>query len=64
MLATTKELADALKVHPQTIRRMVARQEIPPQYVTQIGNDYRYNAQAIEAHLLQKKPTAPQFLIH
>lgn len=57
MLATTKELANALKVHPQTIRRMVQRQEIPSQYVAKIGNDYRYNLQAIEAYMM-KKPTA------
>ena len=57
MLGTTKELATRIHVHPQTIRRMVARGEIPSQYVATIGGEYRYNMDAIEAYLL-KKPAA------
>lgn len=59
MLSTTKETAAALNVHPQTVRRMVKRGEIPQKYVTTIGNDYRYNLSAIEAHLLEREPAAP-----
>lgn len=60
MLATTKEVAAALHVHPQTIRRMVARKQIPPQYIAKVGSNYRYNLPAIEKYLLQKEPTAPE----
>ena len=56
MLLTTKEVCEVLGVHKNTIYRMVGRGEIPKLYYTKIGNQYRFNAEAVERHLLKKTP--------
>jgi len=61
MLATTAELCQRLGVCDETVYRMMADGRIPKRYVTKIGNQWRYNADAIEKHILQygaRKPEA------
>lgn len=59
MLLTTKELAKELKVSMTTVYRMLADGRIPQEYVTKIGDQWRFNGQAIEQHLLSKPVEMP-----
>ena len=52
MLMTTKEISEALKVKPTTVYRMIKDGRIPQKFVTKIGDDWRFNGEAIEEHLL------------
>ena len=55
MLLNAKETCGLLAVHKNTLYRMVKRGEIPPAYYTRIGKQYRFNGEAIEKFMLQKK---------
>ena len=49
MLLKTKELADRLGVHPQTIRRMVERDQIP--VVKLSKTEFRFDLNEVKAAL-------------
>lgn len=59
MLATTAEMCERLKVCDETIYRMMADGRIPKQYTTKIGNNWRFNADAIEEHILHAGAAKP-----
>jgi len=48
---TVKELADYLSVHPSTIYRMLARNELP---AFKIGSDWRFHRAAIDDWIRSK----------
>ena len=60
MLLTTREMANQLNVVPTTVMRMLARGEIPSEYVTKIGGYWRFNGEAIERHLLNQPVELPK----
>lgn len=60
MLCTTRELADALRVKPKTVYRMLKDGRIPSEYVVKMGKEWRFNLQGIEQHLLAQTFTAPR----
>lgn len=45
MIVSTKELASKLKVHPETIRRMVRRKQIPVIKISE--TDYKFNLEDV-----------------
>ena len=59
MLLTTREISEQLKVTPATIYRMLADGRIPEEYVTKIGDNWRFNGEAIEKHLLSLPVNLP-----
>lgn len=59
MLLTTREISEQLKVKPTTVYRMLADGRIPPEYVTKIGEQWRFNGEAIEKHLLSTPVVPP-----
>ena len=59
MLLTTRELSESLKVTTTTVYRMLADGRIPQDYVTKIGDKWRFNGEAIERHLLSQHVDPP-----
>ena len=55
MLLNSRETCELLSIHRNTLYRMLNRGEIPATYFTRIGNQYRFNGEAVEKFLLQKK---------
>lgn len=60
MLETTPELCQRLSVHENTVYQMMADGRIPAEYTCKIGRYWRFNGEAIEAHLLEKKCAPPK----
>ena len=55
MLLTCKELAKELKVHPGTVRRWAKRGVLPEEFTVKLGNGWRFNADAIQKWLLERR---------
>ncbi|MBQ9021058.1 MAG: helix-turn-helix domain-containing protein [Eggerthellaceae bacterium] len=63
MLCTTQEVADALRVTPATIYRMMSDGRIPQDYITKMGKggkEWRFNLEGIERHLLAQYADVPR----
>lgn len=62
MLATTKEVADALRVRPATVMRMVADGRIPAHLICRIHENgpWRFNLKGIEEHMLAQTYRLPK----
>lgn len=60
MLCTTREVAEALRVNPATVYRMMADGRIPQDYIAKIGKEWRFNLEAIEKHLLGQTAELPR----